>query len=108
MIEFDLEKFFKDNNAVEALNNLQKEDLMDAELFFKVDKARLIELMDIKNEGKKHKLEKKITDLRELLEKEGSVSYIDLGLLEEGEGLSLKMVKSHTLRGQEKVKEIEI
>jgi len=99
LIDFDLEKFFKDYNASDCINKLQKEDLNDSELFFKVPLDKLMEILDIKAEGKKHKVEKKITELREKLEKEGSISYIDLGLLEEGAGLSLKSVKSHIIQG---------
>ena len=39
---------------------------------------------------------KKIKELRETFEKEGAICYIDPGLLDEKEGLSLKFARSHT------------
>ncbi len=64
-INFDLEKFFKDNNAPECINKLQKQDLFDAKIFFKAEIGTIESALDLKPEGKKHSLMKKIKDLRE-------------------------------------------
>lgn len=69
----------------------------DPEIFFKVDIGVLETTLDIKPEGKKHKMMKKIKELREKYEKEGSICYLDQGLLEEPDVMSLKMAKSHTI-----------
>jgi hypothetical protein len=55
-------------------------------------------VLDLKPEGKKHKITKKIKELREKLEKEGNICYIDSGLLEEPSVTSLKMARSHTIK----------
>lgn len=49
--------------------------------------------MDIKPEGKKHKVMKKIKELREEFEKEGKIIYEDAGLLDTNI-TDLKMIKS--------------
>jgi len=82
-IDFDLNKFFKDNGLLECINKLQKADLNDPELFLTVAIGTIESTLDIKPEGKKHKMMKKIKEIREKFEKEGSICYIDPGLLEE-------------------------
>ena len=103
-IDFDLAKFLKDNNAADCINKLQKKDMFDSEIFFKIDIGELEGCLDLKPEGKKHKLMKTIKELREKFEKESKISYVDAGLLEEPAALGLKMVKSHTLRMDKKEK----
>lgn len=84
--DFNLEKFLKDNQISDCIKKLQKEDILDSRLFFKVDIAQLETVLDIKPEGKKHKVMKKIKELREKYEKEGKIQYLDMGLLEGSEG----------------------
>jgi hypothetical protein len=103
-----LEKFLRDNGIPDAIKKLEKADLFDPMMFFKIDIGVLESTLDIKPEGKKHKVMKKIKELREKFEKEGSISYIDPGLLEEsGESPILKVTRSHTLKSNYKKKEIE-
>jgi len=98
IINFDLGKFLKDNNIADGINKLQKEDLYDPQLFFKVDIGTIETVLDIKPEGKKLKLMNKIKELREKLEKEGSISYIDTGFLEHAASPNtLKFTKSHSI-----------
>jgi hypothetical protein len=55
--------------------------------------------LDLKPQGKKIKIMKKIKDLREKFEKEGFIEYLDQGLLEGAPELpSLKFMKSTTMR----------
>jgi hypothetical protein len=100
--DFNLEKFVKDNNIPDAIKKLEKADLFDQTLFFKIDIGVLESTLDIKPEGKKHKIMKKIKELREKFEKEGSISYIDFGLIEDGEIPSLKWTRSHTYKQKDK------
>lgn len=102
-IDFDLTKFFKDHELLDCINKLQKADLNDPELFFKVDVGTLEGILDIKPEGKKHKMMKKIKELREKFEKEGTILYIDPGLLEDIQAPSLQIVRSHTFAKKPKV-----
>ena len=82
-IEFDITKFFTDMGALDCINKLQKQDLNDPELFFKVEIGTIESTLDLKPEGKKLRIMKKIKELREKYEKEGKITYIDQGLLEE-------------------------
>ena len=97
-LDFDLTKFFKDNGIPDAINKLQKQDLFEPLLFFKIDIATLETTLDIKPEGKKHKIMKKIKEIRAKFEKDEDVSYLDMGLLEQGEEpvLNFKFAKSQT------------
>lgn len=71
----------------------------DPELFFKVDIGTIESNLDLKPEGKKIKIMKKIKDLREKFEKEGFVEYLDQGLLEGAPELpTLKFMKSTTMK----------
>lgn len=103
-IDFDLVKFFTDLNATDCINKLQKQDLNDSELFFKLDIGVIESTLDLKPQGKKMKIMAKIKELREKFEKEGSIEYIDQGLLEGIDAPKLSFVKSTTLRetGQKK------
>ena len=83
VIDFDLGKFLKDNNISDGINKLQKADLFDSELFFKIDIGIIEATLDIKPEGKKHKIMKKIKELREKFEKDGTICYYDPGLFDE-------------------------
>lgn len=53
-IKFDLVKYFTDIGAVECLKKLQNEDLLDPELFFKVDWSTIesVALSELKPEGR--------------------------------------------------------
>lgn len=82
---------------MDCINKLQKEDLYDPELFFKVDFETIFRVLDIKPEGRNHKMKKKLQELREKFEKDGSISYIDNGMLENMDAPSLKLAKSHSL-----------
>ena len=83
-IKFDLVKFFTDLGAAECLKKLQKEDLLDPELFFMVEWSTIetVALSEIKPEGRKMKLLKKVKDMRDKYEKDGFIEYLDYGLLE--------------------------
>lgn len=70
-------KFLTDLGVPECINKLQKQDLNDPELFFKVDIGTIESTLDLKPQGKKIKIMKKIRDLREKFEKEGFVEYLD-------------------------------
>ena len=76
-IDFDLTKFFQDLGALDCINKLQKQDLNDPELFFKLDLAAIESTLDLKPLGKKERIMKKIKELREKYEKEGEISYVD-------------------------------
>jgi hypothetical protein len=70
-------KFLTDLGVPDCINKLQKQDLLDAELFFKVDIGTIESTLDLKPQGKKIKIMKKIKDLREKFEKDGVVEYLD-------------------------------
>lgn len=102
IIDFNIEKFLKDNNIYECMKKLVNQDLLDPKMFFTVDIGTLESTLDIKPEGRKHKVMKKIKELREKFEKEGAICYIDPGLLEEKDGLSLKFARSQTFAKTQK------
>jgi hypothetical protein len=64
IIDLDLTKFFKDNDAADCINKLQKQDLFDPEIFLKIDMGELEGVLELKPEGKKHKITKKIKEMR--------------------------------------------
>jgi len=101
-INFDLEKFFKDAGAPECIVKLQKQDLLDPILFFKIEVGALEGILELKPEGKKRRVMKKVKEVREKFEKEGRIEYLDLGLLEPEEGQLpvLKFQKSTTFAPQ--------
>ena len=67
-------------------------------MFFKVEYSTIERVLDIKPEGKKLKLTKKIKELRAKFEKEGKITYQDNGLLDEDlPDINLKFVKSHSV-----------
>ena len=101
-IDFDLTKFFTDLQATDCINKLQKQDLNDPELFFKVDIGTIESTLDLKPQGKKMKVMAKIKELREKFEKDGSIEYLDQGLLEGVEQPKLVFMKSTTLRDTQK------
>ena len=76
-IDFDLTKFFSDLGAKDCINKLQKQDLNDSELFFKVEIGTIESTLDLKPEGKKTKVMKKIKEVRAKFEKDGIITYID-------------------------------
>lgn len=47
-IDFDLTKFFTDLGVPDCINKLQKQDLNDPELFFKVDIGTIESNLDLK------------------------------------------------------------
>ena len=47
-IDFDLTKFFTDLGIADGINKLQKQDLFDPELFFKVDIGTIESTLDLK------------------------------------------------------------
>jgi len=51
--------------------------LLDPELFFKLEIGTIESTLDLKPQGKKMKIMKKIKELREKYEKEGFVEYVD-------------------------------
>ena len=101
MINFDLFKFCQDNNSIDCYKALQKEDLHDAEILFKIDMGVVEKALDIKVEGKKVLFMQKLKEMREKFEKEGEIFYMDQGLLEtddddsDSSSLKLKTAKSH-------------
>ena len=101
MINFDLFKFCQDNNSVDCYKALQKEDLHDAEILFKIDMGVVEKALDLKVEGKKVLFMQKLKEMREKFEKEGEIFYMDQGLLEtddddsDSSSLKLKTAKSH-------------
>ena len=84
VINFDLKQYFTDQGAPEIINKLLKEDMNDAELFFKMgfDKVSEMCLKDIKQEGKKIRITKSLKEYFEKYEKDGAVEYHDAGLSE--------------------------
>ena len=76
-IMFDLTKFCRDNEIMDCLKKLQKEDMHEPQVFFKIEYATLERVMDVKPEGKKIKVMKKVKELREKFEKEGFIHYVD-------------------------------
>jgi len=97
-IDFDMTKFFTDLGIIDCINKLQKQDLFDPELFFKVDIGTIESTLDLKPQGKKVRVMKKIKEVREKFEKEGVIRYLDQGLLEVAPELpTLKYVKSTTM-----------
>ena len=97
-IDFDLNKFFADQGASDCINKLQKQDLNDPELFFTVEIGTIESTLDLKPHGKKLRIMAKIKELREKFEKEGSIEYVDQGLLEGIELPKLQFMKSTTMR----------
>jgi hypothetical protein len=93
-----LTKFFTDVGATDCLKKLQKQDLLDGELFFKLEIGTIESTLDLKPAGKKLRIMKKIKELREKFEKDGYIEYLDQGLLEGSELPSLKFVKSTTMK----------
>lgn len=83
IVRVDLVKLFGDLGAPECVKRLQKQDLLDAELFFRLELGTLEGFLEITPEGKKMRVMKKINELRDKYEKDGKVEYLDLGLLEE-------------------------
>jgi uncharacterized protein (DUF849 family) len=59
-LRFDLVKFFNDVGAPECINKLQKQDLLDAQLFFKMDFGALEGILELKPEGKKIRVTQKL------------------------------------------------
>lgn len=68
----------------------------DPELFFKVEIGTIESALELKPEGKKLRIMKKIKEVREKFEKDGKISYIDAGLFENVESPPLRIVKSST------------
>lgn len=62
---FDFTKFCKDFEIMDCLKKLKNQDLDDPEIFFKIDIGIVESTMDIKPEGKKIRVMKKIKELRE-------------------------------------------
>lgn len=105
-IDFDINKYLTDLGIPEGINKLQKQDLLDPELFLKVDIGTIESTLDIKPQGKKIKAMAKIKEMREKFEKEGFVEYIDQGLLEGAPELpTLKFMKSTTMKRDNAVRE---
>lgn len=83
---------------MDCINKLQKQDLNDSELFFKMDIGAIESALDLKPEGKKLRIMNKIKEIRAKYEKEGSIIYVDQGLLDDGpDAPALKIVRSSTL-----------
>ena len=101
VVNFDLVKFFTDMGAPECINKLQKQDLLDSELFFRLEMATLEGFLELKPEGKKMRVTKKIQEYKDKYDKDGKVEYIDLGLLHDlpDSAPVLKFQKSTTLSG---------
>ncbi len=97
-IDFDLTKFFTDLGALDCINKLQKQDLNDPELFFKVTVDQIEACLELKPEGKKVRIMKKIKEVKEKFDKEGKIEYLDQGLLDDVEAPQLKFIKSTSIR----------
>ena len=70
---------------------------MDSQLFFKFEIGALEGILDLKPEGKKRRVMKKVRDVKEKFDKDGHIEYIDPGLLDhEVELPKLKFQKSTT------------
>ena len=80
-----MKQYFTDQGAPEVINKLLKEDMNDAELFFKMgfDKIKEVCLDEIKQEGKKIKITKDLKEYFEKYKKDGSVEYLEIGLIEQ-------------------------
>jgi hypothetical protein len=110
---FDIKAFFEELECKDAINLLQKEDLFDSYLFFNIELKTIEEkLKDFKPKGKKIKLMAAVKKYRDLYEKNGEVSYVKAGLLNEpalpAAGPELNFAKSMTMKGTEKTAEIEM
>jgi hypothetical protein len=80
-----LKQYFTDQGAPEIINKLLKEDMNDAELFFKMgfEKIEEICLGEIKQEGKKIKITKNLKEYFDKYKKNGSVEYNEIGFIEQ-------------------------
>jgi len=80
-----LKEYFTKQGAPEVFNKLLKEDINDAELFFKMgfDKIKTVCLDEIKQEGKKIKITKDLNEYFEKYKKDGSVVYLEAGIIEQ-------------------------
>jgi hypothetical protein len=74
--------------------------MLDAELFFKCEASSLEGFLELKPEGKKMKVMKKLNELKTKFEKEGHIEYLDMGLLEDlpEDVPALKFQKSTTMK----------
>ena len=61
-INFDIEAFFKELDAPEGINLLQKQDMCNARVFMKVPYETLEKTLEIKPSGKKVKVMKKVKE----------------------------------------------
>lgn len=96
--DFDLAKFLADVGAPECIVKLQKQDLLDAELFFRTEMGTLEGFLELKPEGKKMRVTKRIQEFKDKYDKGETIEYLDLGLL--AEAPALKLQKSTTLGGK--------
>lgn len=82
-IDFDLEAFFKDLEALECINMLQKQDINDSRLFFKMELATVEgNLSELKPLGKKKRVLKAVKEVKEKYLKEGKIEYSGQKLIE--------------------------
>jgi hypothetical protein len=75
-----------------------KQDLLDPELFFKMEASALEGFLELKPEGKKMRVMKRITEMHEKYKKDGCIEYLDMGLLEDLPEPALKFQKSTTMK----------
>ena len=75
-IKFDVEGFFKELDAPEGINMLQKQDMCNARVFMKIPYETLEKTLEIKPSGKKVKVMKRVKEQREKFEKEGYIEYV--------------------------------
>ncbi len=55
---------------IDSIPKLKENEIHEPEIFFELDEGKMIELLDIKTEGKKHRFKDKIKQVKEKHEKE--------------------------------------
>jgi len=65
----NIENLLKSLGLSESLPKLKENEINDPELFFELEDGKLIELLDIKTEGKKYRFKEKIKQVKEKHEK---------------------------------------
>ena len=66
----NIEKILKSLNLSESISKLKETQIDDPEIFFSLTDDKLIELLEIKTEGKKYRFKEKMKQVKEKHEKE--------------------------------------
>jgi hypothetical protein len=65
----NIEKLLKEMNLTESIPKLKEHDIAEPEVFFELSEDKMIELLEIKTEGRKMRFKDKIKDVKEKHEK---------------------------------------